>query len=132
MQSNENNKLKTRSDLRSQFPVLNYQENGNQIVYLDNGATNCILTSGGEGSIFINKNQYIITPAFDIDVVDTTGCGDAFDAGIITSLIKGFDLEKSLLFATATSGLVATGLGSDAGIVDFDDTMEKMKTLKRK
>tara|TARA_B100002003_G_scaffold249679_1_gene286672 strand:- start:170 stop:1117 length:948 start_codon:yes stop_codon:yes gene_type:complete len=100
--------------------------------YLDNGATNCILTSGGEGSIFINKNQYIITPAFDIDVVDTTGCGDAFDAGIITSLIKGFDLEKSLLFATATSGLVATGLGSDAGIVDFDDTMEKMKTLKHK
>ena len=100
--------------------------------YLDNGVKNCVLTMGGEGSLFVNKDETIKTPAFDINVVDTTGCGDAFDAGIITGLINNFDLEKSLKFATATSGLVATGLGSDAGIVDFDDTINKMNTLKIK
>jgi len=100
--------------------------------YLDNGVTNCVLTMGGEGSLFVNKDETIKTPAFDINVVDTTGCGDAFDAGMITSLIKNFDLEKSLKFATTTSGLVATGLGSDAGIIDFDDTINKMNTLKIK
>ena len=100
--------------------------------YLDNGVTNCVLTMGGEGSLFVNKDETIKTPAFDINVVDTTGCGDAFDAGIITSLINNFDLEKSLKFATTTSGLVATGLGSDAGIIDFDDTINKMNTLKIK
>jgi hypothetical protein len=87
---------------------------------------------GGEGSLFVNKDETIKTPAFDINVVDTTGCGDAFDAGMITSLINNFDLEKSLKFATTTSGLVATGLGSDAGIIDFDDTINKMNTLKIK
>jgi sugar/nucleoside kinase (ribokinase family) len=100
--------------------------------YLDNGVTNCVLTMGGEGSLFVNKDETIKTPAFDINVVDTTGCGDAFDAGMITSLINNFDLEKSLKFATTTSGLVATGLGSDAGIIDFDDTINKMNTLKIK
>jgi sugar/nucleoside kinase (ribokinase family) len=100
--------------------------------YLDNGVTNCVLTMGGEGSLFVNKDETIKTPAFDINVVDTTGCGDAFDAGIITSLINNFDLEKSLKFATTTSGLVATGLGSDAGIINFDDTINKMNTLRIK
>jgi hypothetical protein len=100
--------------------------------YLDNGVTNCVLTMGGEGSLFVNKDETVKTPAFDINVVDTTGCGDAFDAGMITSLINNFDLEKSLKFATTTSGLVATGLGSDAGIIDFDDTINKMNTLKIK
>jgi sugar/nucleoside kinase (ribokinase family) len=100
--------------------------------YLDNGVTNCVLTMGGEGSLFVNKDETIKTPAFDINVVDTTGCGDAFDAGMITGLINNFDLEKSLKFATTTSGLVATGLGSDAGIIDFNDTINKMNTLKIK
>ena len=109
-------------------------DNPNDIAkyYLDNGVTNCVLTMGGEGSLFVNKDETIKTPAFDINVVDTTGCGDAFDAGMITSLINNFDLEKSLKFATTTSGLVATGLGSDAGIIDFDDTINKMNTLKIK
>jgi len=100
--------------------------------YLDNGAKNCVFTMGGEGSFFINKSEQIKTPAFDVKVVDTTGCGDAFDAGMITAIVKGFDIEKALNFATITSGLVATGLGSDAGIINLNDSLEKMNTLKRK
>ncbi len=100
--------------------------------FIDNGATNCVFTTGEEGSVFINKDEYIKTPAFNIDVVDTTGCGDAFDAGMITALAKGFDLEKSLKFATITSALVATGLGSDAGIISYEDSIEKMNSIKQK
>ena len=100
--------------------------------FIDNGAKNCVFTMGAEGSVFISKDEYIKTPAFDIEVKDTTGCGDAFDAGMITALAKDFDLEKSLKFATMTSGLVATGLGSDAGIIDFDDTINQMRTLNIK
>ena len=80
----------------------------------------------------MNKDNKIITPAYDIKVVDTTGCGDAFDAGMITALAKDIDLEASLKFATATSGLVATGLGSDAGIISYEDTIQKMENFKIK
>ena len=100
--------------------------------YLDGGVKNCVLTMGGEGSLFMSENEKIVTPAFDIQVVDTTGCGDAFDAGMIVALVKNMDLETALKFATTTSGLVATGLGSDAGIVNFEDTIKKMNSLKTK
>ena len=80
----------------------------------------------------MSENEKIVTPAFDIQVVDTTGCGDAFDAGMIVALVKNMDLETALKFATTTSGLVATGLGSDAGIVNFEDTIKKMNSLKTK
>ena len=111
-----------------------YHDNPEDIAkyYLDRGVKNCVLTMGGEGSLFMNKENKIITPAFDIKVVDTTGCGDAFDAGMIVALIKEMDIETSLKFATITSGLVATGLGSDAGIINFDDCIDKMNSFKIK
>ena len=65
-------------------------------------------------------------------VVDTTGCGDAFDAGFIAALHHKMDTETALRFAQASAGLVATGLGSDAGIVSFEDTLKTMKNWKIK
>jgi len=40
------------------------------------------------------------------------------------------DTETALRFAQASAGLVATGLGSDAGIVSYDDTLKTMKNWK--
>jgi hypothetical protein len=40
------------------------------------------------------------------------------------------DTETALRFAQASAGLVGTGLGSDAGIVSFEDTLQKMKSWK--
>ena len=66
-------------------------------------------------------------PAYPIKVVDTTRCGDAFDAGFITALHHRMDAETSLRFAQAAAALVAAGLGSDAGIVSFEDTKDRME-----
>ena len=69
-------------------------------------------------------------PAFKVKVIDTTGCGDAYCAGFIAGLSRGWDIEQSMRLATASSGLVATGLGSDAGIINFDKTVEFMNTAE--
>jgi sugar/nucleoside kinase (ribokinase family) len=101
--------------------------------YLDKGATCCIFTLGGDGAYYAHADgTRLKVPAFDIDVVDTTGCGDAFDAGFICALHHQMDPEQSLSFAQASAALVASGLGSDAGIVSFDDTMAKMAAFKQK
>ena len=63
-------------------------------------------------------------PAFDIPVVDTTGCGDAYSAGVITALLCGWGAEGGAWLGAAAAGLVAGGLGSDAGIVDLPATLE--------
>ena len=61
-------------------------------------------------------------------VVDSTGCGDAYCAGFITGLLKGWDIVDCARLGTAAAGLVITGLGSDAGIVDFDQTVAFMNS----
>jgi sugar/nucleoside kinase (ribokinase family) len=101
--------------------------------YLDRGASVCVFTLGGDGAYYAHKDGTRLTsPAYDIRVVDTTGCGDAFDAGMITALHHKMDVETSLRFAQAAAGLVATGLGSDAGIESFSHTLSCMKNWKIK
>ena len=57
-------------------------------------------------------------PAFAVDVVDTTGCGDAFSAGFLRGLSLGRAPREAALLGCAAAALVAQGLGSDHG--DFD------------
>ncbi len=101
--------------------------------YLDQGAQACVFTLGAEGAFYAHSDgTRMVSPAYEIEVVDTTGCGDAFDAGFITALHHKMDVETGLRFAQAAAGLVASGLGSDAGIVSFDGTMETMRKWKIK
>ncbi|WP_372803600.1 carbohydrate kinase family protein [Paracoccus seriniphilus] len=100
--------------------------------FIDKGVRQCVFTLGGEGACFIDhRGEKLLQPAFDIQVVDTTGCGDAFDAGFITALHHKMDLATALGFAQASAALVATGLGSDAGITSFKDTLAFMNTTNR-
>lgn len=96
--------------------------------FLDLGARNCVLTMGGDGCLVATADTMFRLPAFETDVKDTTGCGDAFTAGLIAGLNHGWNLEKSARFASACGALVATGLGSDAGIVSFEETEKFMNT----
>jgi sugar/nucleoside kinase (ribokinase family) len=95
--------------------------------YLDRGAQACVFTLGAEGAYYAHRDgARLKMPAYPIQVIDTTGCGDAFDAGFIAALHHKMDVETSLRFAQAAAALVATGLGSDAGIVSFEDTWARM------
>lgn len=96
--------------------------------YLDRGVATCVFTLGGEGAYYASRDGAAFrSPAYRIDVVDTTGCGDAFDAGFITALRHSMEPETAVRFAQAAAGLVATGLGSDAGIRSFEHTLDCMK-----
>jgi sugar/nucleoside kinase (ribokinase family) len=97
--------------------------------YLDRGVTACVLTMGGEGAFYAHSDgTRLRSPAYDIPIVDTTGCGDAFDAGFIVALRRGMDIETGLRFAQAAAGLVASGLESDAGIRSFDHTLDCVRS----
>lgn len=99
--------------------------------FLDLGAGACVFKWGSKGSFFADAESRYRVPAFKVDVKDTTGCGDAYCAGFIAGLANGFAVEKACSFASACAGLVATGLGSDAGIVDFDSTLAFMNSATR-
>ena len=101
---------------------------GTAAFFLDRGAKCCIFTLGPDGAYYHHSNgTRFLVPAFEVNVVCTCGCGDAFDAGFAVAICKGMDPESAVRFAQATSALNATGLGSQAGIVDFDHTFDFMK-----
>jgi sugar/nucleoside kinase (ribokinase family) len=76
-----------------------------------------VITRGAAGvSISNRQNRDMRLPAYDVAVVDTTGCGDAFSAGFISGLVDGVDVREAAERGLACGSLVATGLGSDAGL----------------
>ncbi len=101
--------------------------------FMDMGAKACIFKMGAEGSYTRTADGAFRTPAFKVRVSDTTGCGDSYCGGFVAGLAKGFDLERACRLGSAVSALVATGLGSDAGVRDFDQVvtlMEEGETLQ--
>ena len=90
-----------------------------------------IVKMGGDGSLVASVDSFHRLPALPIDTVDTTGCGDAYCAGFIVAAARGWDTLASAWFGTASAALVAQGLGSDAGIVDFSTTLEFLTTTAR-
>lgn len=75
-------------------------------------------TRGAAGALIVDGEGETSVPAFAVDVVDTTGCGDAFSAGFLRGLELGRDRRAAAVLGCAAAGLVAQGLGSDHG--DFD------------
>ncbi|MBU4426008.1 MAG: sugar kinase, partial [Proteobacteria bacterium] len=102
--------------------------------FLDRGAKHTVFKMGAEGSsiAYMENGQVKETriPSFNVQVVDSTGCGDAYCAGFIMGLSMGWDLEKCGRLGTAAGGLVIQGLGSDAGITDLAQTVEFMNTAE--
>ncbi len=79
------------------------------------------VTRGADGALVVDAASTAHVPAFRVNVVDTTGCGDAFSAGFLRGRSLGRDLRRSAVFGCAAAAHVAQGLGSDYGAFDLDD-----------
>ena len=69
-----------------------------------------VVTLGGSGAAYAELDgAHGVCPSIKVDVVDTTGCGDAFFSGVVIGLTYGKDLAEACLIGTrlATS-VIAT------------------------
>jgi sulfofructose kinase len=80
-------------------------------------------TVGERGSYTITRDEQFHTPAFQVDVVDTTGAGDVFHGAYIVAMMHGWAPRSCVLFSTAVSAIKCTTLGGRAGIPTFEQTM---------
>jgi sugar/nucleoside kinase (ribokinase family) len=81
-------------------------------------------TCGADGVLLVDADAVEQVPAFDVDVIDTTGCGDAFSAGFLRGLALGRDRSGAAELGCAAAALVAQGLGTDYGNFDLDAVLE--------
>lgn len=79
------------------------------------------ITLGERGSITLSGNDSFQTPAFSVDVIDTTGAGDVFHGGYIYGLLQKWDIKEVVRFASAFAALKCRKLGGRAGIPDLKE-----------
>ena len=71
-----------------------------------------VVTLGAQGAQVVSRDQTDLLPTFEVDVVDTTGAGDAFNAALAVGLAEGKSLEDAVRFANATAALCVTKAGA--------------------
>ncbi|MEV5000638.1 sugar kinase [Nocardioides sp. LML1-1-1.1] len=77
------------------------------------------VTQGARGALVVSAGGVVEVPALPIEVVDTTGCGDAFSAGFLRGLSLGRTPADAARLGCATAAQVAQGVGTDAGAYDL-------------
>ena len=90
---------------------------------LDLGPSIVVQTEGAEGSYTMTAEERFHTPAFCVDVLDTTGAGDVFHGAFLVGLLKGWDLRTVATFSTAVSALKCTKLGGRRSIPSYDEVI---------
>jgi sugar/nucleoside kinase (ribokinase family) len=85
------------------------------------GAGCVAVTQGAKGALVVTPEDELDVPAYAVEVVDTTGCGDAFSAGFLRGRLLGLDLRQSAELGCATAAQVAQGVGTDHGSYSLDD-----------
>ncbi|MCR4438309.1 MAG: carbohydrate kinase [bacterium] len=73
------------------------------------------LTLGSEGCVLIDQAEVVYEPGFRVEVVDTTGAGDAFAAALVVMFLEGMPLREVARFANALGALVASRKGATPG-----------------
>ena len=91
--------------------------------FLQMGIKNVIITLGEKGAYFANNKESIVVPVANLTnpVVDTTGAGDAFNAGLAVAIAEGKNIKETLVFANATAGLSTTKIGTANSMPDRDE-----------
>lgn len=88
------------------------------------GVGTVVATAGPAGALLVDAGGEFTAPALAIDVVDTTGCGDAFSAGYLRGIALGQAPREAAALGNAAAALVAGGLGSDYGEFDLARAQE--------
>ncbi len=71
-----------------------------------------VLKRGARGALLLTEEREVQIPAFLVDVVDTTGAGDAFSAALTVAIAEGVPLEEAVRRANAAGALAVTTFGT--------------------
>lgn len=91
-----------------------------------------VITFGACGAMVLWKNQVIRFSSYVVDSVDTTGAGDAFMAGLLSSIAQGqlpldfAELHKAIAQASACGALITTQKGALAATPDMETVKQFM------
>jgi sugar/nucleoside kinase (ribokinase family) len=78
-------------------------------------------TLGRLGAVLWDGERFLISPAFRVRAVDTTGAGDIFHGAFVFGLVRGWQPEEILEFSCAAAALNCTAAGARGHIATLDE-----------
>jgi len=94
------------------------------------GVKQVVMTLGERGALIVTSSSSTHVPAVPMSAVDTTGAGDAFNAGLATALASGANLEAAVQFAVVTGGLAVTKEGVIPSLPSCDEVRDFYRTSR--
>lgn len=93
------------------------------------GVKNVIIKTGSDGARFLEENgrRYTLPSYRGVEVLDTTGAGDAFCAGMLAGLAQDWTMEESGRFANAVAAHCIGKIGASTGIVSAAEILQFME-----
>jgi sugar/nucleoside kinase (ribokinase family) len=82
---------------------------------------------GADGAIGIHEKQIVRAPSIPVNVIDTVGAGDSFDAGFIYGFLNQWSLEKSLKLACVCGALSTQKAGGTDGQPTLEEALSFLK-----
>lgn len=73
-----------------------------------------VVKRGEYGALVVTRGGVFPAPGFPVHAVDTTGCGDAFNAAFLFALARGMSLREAARWGNAAGALVAQRIGAYA------------------
>ena len=86
-----------------------------------------VLTLGGDGAIYAEKDVKYHQPIFKVEAVDTTAAGDTFTGYFLTGIIEGMDIPDILKMSAKASSIAVTRQGAVPSIPYRDEVMEALR-----
>lgn len=106
--------------IRHHYPGVDLRQHARRLQSISKGI---VITTDGPGLVHAldpQGNGFTIQPP-DVTAVDATGAGDAFRAGLLYGLLRGFELPRSLCWAVAAGSLKVKNLGAATTLPDFEE-----------
>lgn len=82
----------------------------------DKGIENVVITLGKDGAYVKEKDKYAMTPAKQVETIDTTGAGDVFCGAFSVCLSEKHSLTEAVEFANAAAAIAVTRIGAQSAI----------------
>jgi sugar/nucleoside kinase (ribokinase family) len=95
-----------------------------------NGRLTVAVKQGSAGGFARRGDQIERVSTAPVDVVDTTGAGDAFDAGMVYGMLGGWSLHESLELAVACGTLSVAAIGGTESQPGLDEALELLRIMR--
>jgi len=86
------------------------------------------ITLGAEGCWYSTGEGPVHQPAFSVEAVDTTGAGDTFHGAIAYGFARGWEVPRTVEFASAVAALKCRALGGRSGIPGLEEALAFLRS----